>query len=95
MKNIEKTWHFPFFETRCERGSRSHWHEFLLYKSEGQQKFEELFARRPRRVDDLERRLRQAEELQAERLEEKLDHVRDVERLRTEAKPTKNRGKTM
>eukprot|EP00913_Durusdinium_trenchii_P007494 g7043.t2 len=73
---------------RCEFGRRldlveakvlSHWHEFVLYKSEAQRKFEDLFARRrhggrlpAERAErtELERRVLQVEEKHAERLEE-------------------------
>ncbi|CAK9064794.1 unnamed protein product [Durusdinium trenchii] len=57
----------------------SHWHEFVLYKSEAQRKFEDLFARRrhggrlpAERAErtELERRVLQVEEKHAERLEE-------------------------
>mmetsp|Transcript_47712 Transcript_47712/g.104085 ORF Transcript_47712/g.104085 Transcript_47712/m.104085 type:complete len:667 (-) Transcript_47712:99-2099(-) len=57
----------------------SHWHEFLLYKSEAQRKFEDLFARRRGRSvngTEVDRRLEKLEESQAECFDVKLAEVR-------------------
>eukprot|EP00435_Cladocopium_sp_Y103_P033125 s2276_g8.t1 len=57
----------------------SHWHEFLLYKSEAQRKFEDLFARRRGRSvngTEVDRRLEKLEESHAECLDVKLAEVR-------------------
>eukprot|EP00434_Breviolum_minutum_P044900 symbB.v1.2.040159.t1/scaffold7037.1/size13684/1 len=54
----------------------SHWHEFLLYKSDAQRKFEDLFARKRPKPSELDRRLEKLQETQAESLDLKLAEVR-------------------
>jgi len=54
----------------------SHWHEFLLYKSDAQRKFEDLFARKRPKPSELDRRLEKLQESHAESLDLKLAEVR-------------------